>query len=261
MRQWSFDDVFDLNELKKWDERVKNFRDKAGLASEPVEYCCELKIDGLKVILTYEKGVLVQAATRGDGTVGENVTLNVRTIKSVPLKLAKPADLIAVGEIWMSVKDLEKINELRKRADEPLYANTRNLAAGSLRQLDPKVTASRNLDCFMYDIDKLVISNQKLETQADELELLKELGLKTNPHYKVVKNVEQVQEFYEHWTKKRHDLPYQLDGIVIKVNSRKIQEALGYTGKSPRWGALPSSGSAASSPVISRGGEPHLHRA
>ncbi|MDD5165701.1 MAG: NAD-dependent DNA ligase LigA [Candidatus Pacebacteria bacterium] len=266
-RQWSFDDVFDFAELKKWEEKVRNFMEKSGVSDEKLEYCCELKIDGLKTILTYREGALVQAATRGDGEVGEDVTHNIRTINSVPLKLqgGGSVSLTAVGEIWISVKDLERINKERIKNDEPLYANTRNLAAGSLRQLDPKVTASRKLDSFIYDIDQLTavvsrgsgssrgfasakgsenppmpigngISNNVPLSQSAELELLKELGFKVNPYFKVCKSVVEVQRFYEEWTKKRHDLAYQLDGIVIKVDSRKIQEALGYTGKSPRWG-------------------------
>ncbi|MES2314763.1 MAG: NAD-dependent DNA ligase LigA [Patescibacteria group bacterium] len=246
-RQWSFDDVFDPAELKKWEEKVRNFMEKGGIAGEKLEYCCELKIDGLKTILTYKDGMLVQAATRGDGEVGEDVTHNIKTINSVPLKLSSVVSMTAVGEIWISVKDLERINNERTKNDEPLYANTRNLAAGSLRQLDPKITASRKLDSFIYDIDQLQMrdtnprirtnaTNMSPDTQSGELELLKELGFKVNPYFKICKSVEDVQKFYEEWTKKRHDLPYQLDGIVIKVNSRKIQEVLGYTGKSPRWG-------------------------
>lgn len=238
--QWSFDDVFGLAELRKWDERVKNFMRKAGLgdgagaAGEKLEYCCELKIDGLKVIMTYEKGRLVQAATRGDGAVGENVTNNIRTIRAVPLTLTKPEDLIAVGEVWMSTKDLERVNKERAAEGEPLYANTRNLAAGSLRQLDPKVTAARNLNYFAYDIDRL--GSGLPDTQSGELDLLSARGFSVNPHHKVCKSIDEVQAYYETWTKKRHDLGYGLDGIVIKVDSRRIQEALGYTGKSPRWG-------------------------
>ncbi len=243
--QWSFDDVFDFEELKKWDEKVKNFAIKTGVGSNKIEYCCELKIDGLKIILTYKNGNLVQGATRGDGTVGEDVTQNIRTIRSVPLKLSQSVDLITVGEAWMSVKDLEAINMLREKAGEQIYANTRNLAAGSLRQLDPKVTASRKLDSFIYDIDMLkkignVSGNSGglsvPDTQSAELDLLSSLGFQTNSNFKVCGDLNAVQKYYELWDKKRHDLPYQLDGIVIKVNSRKIQDALGYTGKSPRWG-------------------------
>ena len=260
-RQWSFDDVFDQDELKKWDERVKNFMDRAGVGGEKLEYCCELKIDGLKIVLTYEDGMLMTGATRGDGEVGENVTQNVKTIRSVPLCVT-PAKagvqdsiknrmdprlrgddiqrLVVVGEVWMGKESLKEINKERARAGEPLFANTRNVAAGSLRQLDPKVTASRRLDSFIYDIDELKSKfknqNLKIKTQSEEIELLKSLGFKTNPYSKVCKDISEVQAFYETWTKKRHDLPYGLDGIVIKVNSVKIQQALGYTAKSPRWG-------------------------
>ena len=255
VRQWSFDDVFDFGELKKWDEKVRNFIRKAARSSdsarfhlapdEKVEYCCELKIDGLKVILTYENGLLVQGATRGDGEVGEDVTQNVRTIHSIPLKIEnsnppageKIQNLIAVGEIWIGKKSLEKINKDRKKAGEPLYANTRNLAAGSIRQLDSKITASRKLDSYIYDIDAIeTVAQGRPAQQSAELELLRELGFQTNPHFRVFDSLEGVQKFYEEWTKKKDTLEYGLDGIVIKVNSRKIQEALGYTGKSPRWG-------------------------
>ncbi|MEN9913179.1 MAG: hypothetical protein RLY66_587 [Candidatus Parcubacteria bacterium] len=236
-RQWSFDDVFDLDELKKWDEKVRNFMEKAGVADENLEYCCELKIDGLKIVLTYENGALIRGATRGDGEVGEDVTQNVKTIKSIPKKVEHAPSLLAVvGEIWMAKESLKMLNEERVKNDEPVFANTRNVAAGSLRQLDSKITASRKLDSFIYDIDGFEGSEKIPGTQSGEIELLKELGFKTNPYFKVLKDVESVQKFYEEWTTKRHDLPYELDGIVIKVNSRRIQEALGYTAKSPRWG-------------------------
>ena len=247
VRQWSFDDVFDVSELKKWTEKVQNFMDKAGIGDEKVEYCCELKIDGLKVILTYENGKLVRAATRGDGEIGEDVTENAKTIKSIPLTLKEKTNLIAVGEIWMAKDELKRINEQRAKVSEPLYANTRNFAAGSMRQLDPKVTASRRLDSFIYDIE-IVDTNPRIntnatnkaesqiETQDGEIQLLEKLGFNTNPHHEVFDKAEGIQAFYEEWTKKRHSLPYELDGIVIKVNSRHIQEVLGYTGKSPRWG-------------------------
>jgi DNA ligase (NAD+) len=231
--QWSFDDIFDENGLKKWEEKIKNFIKKSGLEDEKLEYCSELKIDGLKVILTYEKGNFIQGATRGDGIVGEDVTHNIRTIKSIPLTLKKPVDIITVGEVWMSSEQLDKINEERKKNGEQIYANTRNLAAGSLRQLDPKLTARRGLDSFLYDIDRTNLKEP--ETQYEEIELLKDVGFKTNQYTKVCKSISEIQEYYLDWTKKRHDLKYSLDGIVIKVNSIKIQKALGYTGKSPRW--------------------------
>ncbi|MEI8249433.1 MAG: NAD-dependent DNA ligase LigA, partial [Candidatus Taylorbacteria bacterium] len=176
-------------------------------------------------------GLLIQAATRGDGEVGEDVTHNVKTINSIPLKLSQNVDVIAIGEAWMSVDDLERINKERKQSGEAVYANTRNLAAGSLRQLDPRITAQRRLDSFIYDIE-----DSTEPSQSGELALLKKLGFKTNTHFKVCKTIAEVHAYYEEWTKKRHSLSYGLDGIVIKVNSRKIQQALGYTGKSPRWG-------------------------
>jgi len=236
-RQWSFDDVFDFEELKKWDEKVHNFMEKGSIGNEKVEYCCELKIDGLKVILTYENGILTKAATRGDGEIGEDVTSNVKTITSIPLVLSgdyKKSSLIAVGEIWIGKKELEKINKKRKNNDEPLYANTRNLAAGSLRQLDSKVTAERKLDSFIYDIE--IFNDIIMQSQKEELETLNKLNFNVNEHYQVFGSINEIQNYYQEWTKKRHKLDYELDGIVIKINSKKIQDVLGYTGKSPRWG-------------------------
>ncbi len=233
-RQWSYDDAFSFEGLKKWDEKVKNFIRKEGLSSEKVEYCCELKIDGLKVVLTYVDGKLVRGATRGDGEVGEDVTSNVRTIQSVPLVLKQKVSITVVGEAWIGQKDLEKINRERAKENEAVYANTRNLAAGAIRQLDPKMAASRRLDSFVYDID---LYNGKMPTsQSDELSLLKDLGFKINQNFAVFDDLDGVEKFYQGWIKKRHNLDYGLDGIVIKINSNKIQQALGYTAKSPRWG-------------------------
>ncbi len=234
VRQWSYDDAFNFEELKKWDERVRNLVRKEGLSSEKIEYCCELKIDGLKVVLTYEKGKFIRGATRGNGQIGEDVTHNVRTIKSIPLELSEKVDLVAVGEAWIGKKDLVEINKERKKEDLPLYANTRNLAAGSMRQLDPKMTASRRINSFVYDIDSL--SKGQPNTQKEEINYLKKLGFETNPHFEVFSTLDEVNQFYEEWVKKRHDLDYELDGIVIKINSNRIQNALGYTAKSPRWG-------------------------
>lgn len=233
-RQWSFDDVFDLNELQKWEEKVKNFMSKGGIENEKLEYCCELKIDGLKVILEYKGGKFVRGATRGDGEIGEDVSQNVKTVSSIPLNLNESVDLIAVGEIWIGKKELERINKERSKNGEALYVNTRNLAAGSLRQLDPKITADRKLDSFIYDIEE--INGRALDNQENELEKLSVLGFHVNEYRKIVGSIEQIQDFYEKWTKKRNDLDYVLDGIVIKINSKKIQDVLGYTGKSPRWG-------------------------
>lgn len=236
VRQWSFDDVFDFEELKKWDEKVKRMIEKEpSLKGEKLEYCVELKIDGLKIILTYKNGEFIQGATRGDGQIGENVTENLKTIQSIPFVLKEKIEAIVVGEAWMNKKELEKINKERVKLGEPVFANTRNAGAGSIRQLDTRVTAKRKLDTFIYDLDQ--ISGVDLpKTQGEEIELLKKLGFKTNPYFKVVDSVAGIQKFYEEWTKKKDSLDYCLDGIVIKVNSRKIQEGLGYTGKTPRFG-------------------------
>lgn len=244
-RQWSFDDVFDLEELNKWEERVHNFLNKAGIkigqdGNEKVQYCCELKIDGLKNVLIYERGKLKSSATRGDGEIGEEVTQNIKTIRSIPLSLNMPADIIVVGEIWMSNNELQRINKLREKNGEQLFANTRNVAAGSVRQLDPKITAERKLDSFIYDIDEIDTSDIENipapQTQEEELLLLEKLGFKTNKNYKVVDSVEGIQKYYEYWNKNKKSLQYQLDGIVIKINQKKYQDALGYTAKSPRFG-------------------------
>lgn len=237
-QQWSFDDVFDFEELIKWEEKIKNFIRKSdrNIQNEEIEYCCELKIDGLKVILTYKNGLLIQAATRGDGLVGEDVTQNIKTIKSIPLKLNKEIDITVVGEVWMGKDKLKEINDLRRKDGEQEYANTRNLAAGSLRQLDSKITASRKLDTFLYDVDWSVKDIDRPETQFSEIEYIKSLGFKVNEFTKVCKNINEIQEFYNKWSKDKNKLNYELDGIVIKINSINIQNALGYTGKSPRWG-------------------------
>jgi DNA ligase (NAD+) len=167
VRQWSYDDVFDFDELVKWDEKIKRLIEKdSSLDCHPreggdpssgfrleLEYCVELKIDGLKMVLTYKEGEFVQGATRGDGEVGEDVTSNLKTIKSIPLTLSEKVDLTVVGECWLSKKELQRINKEREKKGEALFANTRNAAAGSIRQLDPKVASSRNLNSFIYDVD------------------------------------------------------------------------------------------------------------
>ena len=248
-KQWSFDDVFDYNELIEWDAKVKRLIEKSAINQNlndkntryDLEYCCELKIDGLKIILTYENGKFFLGATRGDGAVGEDVTHNLRTIQSIPLELNEKIDATVVGECWLSKKELERINKERQEKGEALFANARNAAAGTIRQLDPKIAAGRRLDSFMYDIDNLIVNSQKskvksVETQVEELELLKKLGFKVNAGYKLCKNIAEVQKFYEQWTNKKDKQDYEIDGIVVKINSRDLQEALGYTGKAPRWG-------------------------
>src|SRR3569623_2108657 len=191
--QWSFNDAFEPDDIRAFDARVRKNLNVSG----EIEYDCELKIDGLKIVFTYEKGLLVNAATRGNGLVGEDVTHNVRTIESVPLSLARPIDLIVEGEVWMSEKSLERLNEGRKKNNEPLFANPRNAAAGSIRQLDPKIAASRNLDTFIYDVAQA--SEEIPDTQIKELEYLRELGLKVNPNHETVRGAENVIAYWEKW--------------------------------------------------------------
>lgn len=177
---------------------------------------------------------MVKAATRGDGEVGEDVTSNVRTIESVPLRLSKPVDVIVEGEVWMGEKNLNKLNKARQKQGEPLFANPRNVAAGSIRQLDPKIAASRKLDNFIYDLSA---SSEKLpETQTEELKYLETLGFKVNQNFELCRTVDDVIEYWKKWQKKSRSEDYWIDGIVIKINERRIQEVLGYTGKAPRWG-------------------------
>ena len=226
--QWSFNDAFTPEDMYEFDARVKR-----GLKTERVEYTCELKIDGLKVVLTYERGSLKVAATRGDGVVGEDVTHNVRTIPSVPLRLERDVDCIVEGEVWMGEKALEKVNREREKNDEPVFANPRNAAAGSIRQLDPRVAASRGLDTFIYDVAQT--SDVLPETQAAELEYLKGLGFKVNPHFKLFESIEGVISYWKEWQTKSKSQGYWIDGVVVKVNDRTQQDALGYTGKAPRF--------------------------
>lgn len=233
--QWSFDDVFDQSELVEWDAKLRrSLAKETGERREEIEYMAELKIDGLKVILTYEKGEFVRGATRGNGLVGEDVTENLRTIRSIPLRLSKPVDIMVVGEAWLSKPELERINAERKKAGEALFANPRNAAAGAIRQLDSRITAARKLDSFIYDIE--TISGEPMPpTQEKELTLLYTLGFRVNPHIRKCASIHDVEAFYAEWNEKRETLPYMLDGIVVKANDRALQETLGYTGKAPRF--------------------------
>lgn len=232
--QWSLDDAFDEAELRAFDERARRVLEKAGKKDIAVTYDIELKIDGLHIVLTYEKGNLVTAATRGDGVVGEDVTHNVRTIKSVPETLSRPVDLIVEGEVYMTRSGLAKLNKEREKKGQPLFANPRNAAAGSLRQLDPNVAASRPLGVFLYDVDR---SSEALPTtQTGELDYLKDLGLPVNPHHIHADSLDHVLTYWKEWQgKKRDKEDYQLDGVVLKVDERRYQETLGYTGKGPRF--------------------------
>lgn len=231
--QWSYDNIFSFDELRAWEEKIKRHIAKhPELAGEKLEYCLELKIDGLKVVLTYVDGVFVQGATRGDGTVGENITENLKTIKTIPYTIKTQGTYVFVGEAWIARSTLDTINAERKHAGLPLYANARNLAAGSLRQLDTNMTRRRNLEIFVYDIGQAA---DPLKEHDDELKFLQQLGFSVNPEYAVVANIEAIEKFYQAWIPKRHHQPYDVDGLVIKINSKKICDTLGYTAKAPRF--------------------------
>ena len=231
--QWSFNDAFTEEDILEFHERVLRFIKSEGLNATPT-YNCELKIDGLKVVLTYKKGLLVNAATRGDGKIGEDVTVNIKTINSVPLRLTEDVDLIVEGEVWLGKKHFEALNAVKEKAGEPLFANPRNVAAGSIRQLDPKVTAARRLDYFAYDIAE--IETGVPQTQFAELERLRKLGFKVNSHNKECRTINEVISYWKKWQEKKSDQDYWIDGVVVKVNERKLQDVLGFTGKAPRWG-------------------------
>lgn len=230
--QWSFNDAFSPEEMQEFDTRVKKLLKAQGVEAHPT-YVCELKIDGLKIVLTYEKGVFQTAATRGDGIVGEDVTQNIKTIESVPLSLVRPLDIVVEGEVWMSPKALEGLNRSRAKTGEPPFANPRNAAAGSIRQLDPKIAASRKLDVFIYDVAQT--SEEFPPTQEKELEYMQKLGFKVNPHHGKAETIEDAIHFWESWKKKGRHQEYWLDGVVVKVNEKKYEDILGYTGKAPRF--------------------------
>ncbi|MFA6427475.1 MAG: NAD-dependent DNA ligase LigA [Candidatus Magasanikbacteria bacterium] len=252
--QWSFDDAFDEHDIEDWVERnMKVLEKKLGHRPSNLDYVCELKIDGLHMVLTYEHGILKNAATRGNGKVGEDVTQNIKTIQSVPLRLREPLSMVAEGEVWLSAKMLATINDQRSKNGEALFANPRNAAAGTIRQLDSKIVAERKLSLTAYDISRITyhvshtsIEKQKLlrdtgnilreiDTQEKELIALKTLGFLTDSHWKVCKNTAEILAVHKEWGKKKHTQPFWIDGIVIKVNQKKYQDALGFTGKSPRW--------------------------
>lgn len=231
-KQWSLNDAFSFEELKAWEDKIWRMLEKQGVKEKP-EYCCEVKIDGLKIILTYEKGIFARAATRGDGVIGEDVTEQVKTIQSIPLRLNEDVDIVVAGEAWMKKKNLEEINKQREKKGEPLFANSRNAAAGSIRQLDPKITANRKLDSYIYDVDD--IKRNFPTTQVEELKLLEKLGFKVHKNYKLCKDLHEVESFFKSWEPKRDKQEYGIDGVVVKINSKKLQDMLGYTGKAPRW--------------------------
>ena len=220
---FSIADVFNEAEIVNFIEKIEKEFPSAG-------YVCELKIDGLAVSIQYENGIFKSAATRGNGTVGEDISHNVKTIKTIPLRLNKNVDIEVRGEIYMPLASFNKLNEEREKNGEPVFQNPRNAAAGSIRQLDSSIAKKRNLDAFFYHVPE----TDKL-THYETLEYMKELGLVVNPNIRLVHSLEEILDFINYWTEHRYDLPYDIDGIVIKVNDIHMQRELGATAKYPRW--------------------------
>ena len=233
VRQWSFNDAFTTQDIVDFEERIKRFLKKETDKEHAFSYVCELKIDGLKIVLTYEKGILQTAATRGDGVVGEDVTQNIKTIESIPLQLTEPIDCVVEGEVYMPLSQFKKINQQQKKAGQEIYANPRNIVAGTIRQLDSSIVRDRKPNVFIYDIS---LGNTPTQTQYDELLYLSKLGFRVNAHKKLCKSIDEIIHYWKHWQNKKETEDYLIDGIVIKVNEKDMQEILGYTGKSPRFG-------------------------
>jgi DNA ligase (NAD+) len=223
----SLNNAFNKNDLIDFENRIKK------LTSTPINYMVELKIDGLAINLRYENGKFIQGATRGDGVVGEDITHNLKTVKSIPLSLAKPLTIEVRGECYMPKKSFIELNEAREAEGENVFANPRNAAAGSLRQLDPKVAAKRNLSTFIYTVADT--TGFDFNSQNDSLIKLEELGFKINNERKLCHSIDEVWDYIENFRDKRHELDYEIDGIVIKVNDFTAQEEIGYTVKAPRW--------------------------
>ena len=225
----SFNDAFSQKDMEDWLERISRL-----LTTEEVkeiDFYCEPKLDGLAIELIYENGIFKTGSTRGDGIIGEDVTQNLKTIEAIPLRLTKPVEVVARGEVIITKKEFEKINKEQRKKGLPLFANPRNLAAGSVRQLDPKVTSQRHLDSTCYEL----ISDFGQKTHEEEHKILHSLGFKTNNKYsKYCKDLKEIFEFHSFWYKNREKLPYEIDGLVVTVNSNKIFKKLGVVGKAPR---------------------------
>jgi DNA ligase (NAD+) len=232
----SLDNTYSEEELRDWERRVHELSGRS-----EVDYVCELKLDGMSLALVYEDGKLVRGITRGDGSVGEDVTLNVRTVRSVPLSIPKeklkkagiPVDFEVRGELLMPTASFKKINEERERNGLPTFANPRNFTAGTVRQLDSNVTAERRLDYFPY----ILLQNGRtyFDHHSKTLAALDAVGFKVNPNHKLVRSMDEAWAFIQRWEAKRDSLPYEIDGIVIKVDRTSLQDELGFTGKAPRW--------------------------
>ena len=226
----SLSNTFDYTGLEEWQKRASNIIDSTDMI-----FSAELKIDGLAISLIYENGTFVRGSTRGNGLIGEDVTHNLKTIRSIPLSLNQdlPGHLEVRGEVYMPLNAFNAINQQRSEQDEPLLANPRNAASGSIRQLDPRITASRKLDIWIYSLTEY--SNTTFTGHHQGLEWLKELGFKTNPTTSICTSLQEVQQYYEYWMNHRSELGYDIDGIVIKVDSIELQNTLGFVGREPRW--------------------------
>lgn len=229
--KWSIDDVFSFAEVKEFDARVKRFL--ALPADSKLEYLCELKIDGLNMSYIYRQGLLEKAVTRGDGEIGEVVTHTVKTIASIPLAVSDKNDLEVGGEVYMPKASFAKLNQEQIAKGEQIFANPRNAAAGTVRQLDPKIAAARDLDAFMYSYQ----GPKKFQTQEEVLKELQALGFRISAHYQKISNIGEAEKIFSYWQKHRDSLPFEIDGIVIKVNNIAYQEKLGRTAKLVRWAA------------------------
>lgn len=225
----SLQDAFSEADVREWHERIGKL-----VPGQKINFVCELKIDGLNLTLHYKAGQFVRAITRGDGEEGEDISHTIRTIEAVPLELNEPVDLEVSGEVFMPLNSFEKMNEEQLRNEEEVFMNPRNAAAGSVRQLDPSITASRNLDVYFYELGENTMRNQP-KTQQQVLERLQDLGLKVNRHYHCCETIDGVVNFLKSWHDKREKLPYQIDGIVVKVNDRQQWTQMGFTAKAPRY--------------------------
>lgn len=223
----SLSNAYSGQDLRDFDKRVRD------MVNDDVEYVVEFKIDGLSVGLTYNDGVFEKGATRGDGVVGEDISKNLMTVKTIPLKIEEDNEIVVRGEVYICKENFNKINAQQEEAGLQLFANPRNLAAGSLRQLDSKLTAKRPLDIFIFNLEHG--ENLEFESHSESLEFLKSQGFKVSPNYKVCNKIDEVIDYIEYWTKNRGNLDFEIDGMVIKVNNLKQREVMGYTAKSPRW--------------------------
>ncbi|MBI4994650.1 NAD-dependent DNA ligase LigA [Candidatus Peregrinibacteria bacterium] len=230
----SLEDVFSEDEILEWEKRIQKYISHPSPLTPHPSYICELKIDGLNITLHYKNGKFEKALTRGNGIEGEDVTHTVKTIESIPLELNEPVDLEVSGEVYMTKKSFEKMNKAQAREGNELFANPRNAAAGTVRQLDPKVAASRAICAFFYELGQNTLPCEQ-QTQEEVLKTFLELGLPVNPEFKVFDSIAGVTSFLNHWRERKEKLAYEIDGVVIKVNEKSLQGRMGFTAKTPRW--------------------------